>query len=160
MNSWRNRLLTSLALCLALSAPAEARTCSISQITGVDFGAYFPMQAGPLDARGRIRVQCRGRALPGQGNSYTVRISGVVDSTQYGRRMSSGTDQLAYNLFKDAARTEVWGDGTFGMTPLVNVFNNRRFVVIGNHWVYGRIPPMLDPPSGVYNDVVDVTIEF
>lgn len=160
MTAFFRRLLIGLALTLALAAPAEARTCFLWQIAGVAFGNYFPMQAGPLDARGRIRVLCWGRPLPGQGNAYTVRISGVMNSGMYGRLMYSGTDQLEYNLFKDAARTEVWGDGTFGMTPVVNVFNNRRFFVIGNHWVYGRIPPSLDPASGSYNDVVDVTIEF
>ncbi|MBT8440910.1 MAG: spore coat U domain-containing protein [Gammaproteobacteria bacterium] len=152
---------TALALLVGLlfTPAAEARTCFLWQIDGVSFGNYFPMQPGPLDARGRIRVLCWGRASGGQGSSYTVRISGIIAPGPYGRRMNSGGDQLEYNLYKDAARTDVWGDGSFGATPLLNVFGNNQFVV-GNHWVYGRVPPLLDPASGSYNDVVDVTIEF
>ncbi|MFW2404039.1 MAG: spore coat U domain-containing protein [Gammaproteobacteria bacterium] len=153
------KALLAMAVGLLLSTAAEARTCFLRQLDGIAFGNYFPMQPGPLDARGRVRVFCWGRATGGQGNSYTVRISGIVAPGPFGRRMNSGTDQLEYNLYKDAARTDVWGDGSFGATPLVNVFGN-RFVVIGNHWVYGRIPPLLDPAAGSYNDVVDVTIEF
>jgi len=152
-------LFTVLAAGLLLSAAVQARTCSLSRVTGLTFGNYFPMQAAPLDVRGRIRIVCRGRALPGEADSYTIRISGVVDPGMFGRRMTAGGNQLAYNLFKDAARTDIWGDGTFGKTPLVSRFGN-GLVTVGNHWVYGRIPPLLDPGSGVYNDVVDVTIEF
>ena len=154
------RVLVVAVLGLLTGAPAEARTCFLWQVTGVAFGSYLPMQPTPLDARGRVQVLCWGRAQPGQGNSYTIRISGVVDPGIYGRRMMSGTNELEYNLFKDTARTDVWGDGTFGKTPVVHVLNGNRFIVIGNHWVYGRIPPSVDPASGVYNDIVDVTIEF
>ncbi len=152
-------LLACIGLGILLSSPAEARTCSIRQITDVAFGNYFPMQAGPLDARGRIRVFCWGRALPGQGDAYTIRLSGVLEAGMFGRRMNSGANELAYNLFKDAARTDVWGDGTFGATPVVRFLRDSQ-ANVGNHWVYGRIPPLLDPGPGVYSDVVDVTIEF
>lgn len=160
MKSFMKRTVLMLILGILFAATAEARTCFLRQIDGIAFGNYFPMQPGPLDARGRIRVFCWGRATGGQGNSYTVRISGIVAPGPYGRRMNSGGHLLEYNLYKDAARTDVWGDGSFGATPLVNVFRNNRFVVVGNHLVYGRIPPLLDPASGSYNDVVDVTIEF
>jgi len=153
------KLLLVAGIGLLFAAPAHARTCFLRQISGVAFGNYFPMQPGPLDVRGRLRVLCWGRATAGRGNSYTVRISGVVDPGMFGRRMHAGTNQLDYNLFKDAAHTDVWGDGTFGKTPLVNNFNGNRAVVVGNHWVYGRIPPLLDPGSGMDSDVVDVTIE-
>lgn len=153
--------LAALALAWGLlTVSAEARTCFMSQATGVAFGVYLPMQPTPLDVRGRIRVLCWGRADPGQGNSYTIRISGVVDSSMFGRRMYAGTNQLEYNLFKDPARTDVWGDGTFGKTPLVGTINGKGVVAVGNHWIYGRIPPLLAPDSGSYLDVVDVTIEF
>jgi len=154
------KILIVAGIGLLFAAPVNARTCFLSQLNDVAFGNYFPMQPGPLDVRGRLRVLCWGRATPGQGNSYTIRMSGVVDPGMFGRRMYAGTQQLEYNLFKDAAHTDIWGDGTFGKTPLVNNFNRNRFVVVGNHRVYGRIPPLLDPGSGVYNDVVDVTIEF
>lgn len=159
MTACATRVLACVGLGMLLAAPAAARTCSLRQITDVAFGSYFPIQAGPLDARGRIRVSCWGRALPGQGDAYTIRISGVVAPGMFGRRMTSGGNQLVYNLFKDAARTEVWGDGTFGITPVVRVIGN-GFATVGNHWVYGRIPPLLDPAPGIYSDVVDVTIEF
>lgn len=154
-------MLLALLVGAMLPIPATARTCFISQVTGVDFGTYIPIQAASLDIRGRIRVRCTGRGTPGQLEAYTIRISGIIDAGLYGRRMTSGLNQLHYNLFKDAARTDIWGDGSFGMTPLVRIIrNSNRNVVIGNHWVYGRIPPYQNPGGGSYTDIVDVTIEF
>ena len=82
----KNVFVVSAGL-LFLAAEAEARTCFFRQVTGVAFGNYFPMQASPLDVRGRIRVRCEGRASPGQADAYTIRISGVVDAGMFGRRM-------------------------------------------------------------------------
>ena len=128
------------------------------QVTGVAFGTYLPMRPTPLDSNGQLRVLCWGGQNPGQNNFYRVRISGVQDATMFGRRLNSGGNQMEYNLFKDSARTDVWGDGTFGQTPLVQIVNG--WLSIQTHQVYGRIPPLLDPAKGVYLDVVDVTVEF
>jgi len=155
------RVLLVVSVGAMFAMPAAARTCFISQVTSVAFGTYIPIQATPLDVRGRIRVRCTGRATPGQFEAYTIRISGVIEAGLYGRRMQSGGGQLNYNLFKDPARTDIWGDGSFGMTPLVRIIRNSNAnAVIGNHRVYGRIPPFQNPGAGSYTDIVDVTIEF
>lgn len=161
MSRSRRLALLALGVGVLFSMVAEARTCFISQIRGVAFGTYLPIQASPLDVRGRIRVRCEGRATPGQIDAYTVRISGVINAGLYGRQMRSGTQLLDYNLFKDAARTDIWGDGSFGMTPLVRIIRNSNGrVIVGNHPIYGRIPPYQNPGPGAYLDVVDVIIEF
>jgi spore coat protein U-like protein len=71
-------------------------------------------------------------------------------------------ETLGYNLYRDAARSLVWGDGTSGTT-----FPTGRFVFnppsFGNNQqaqftVYGRIPANQNPAAGTYQTVSPVTV--
>lgn len=161
MSKFKQTSVIGMFLVLSMLLPdvAEARTCFFRSVDDIAFGTYTQLQAAPLDVRGSIRVRCEGRANPGQPNSYTIRITGLNNGGLYGRDMLSGINTLQYNLFKDAARTNVWGDGTFGTTPWVETFPNRNRIN-RRHWVYGRIPGGLAPEPGAYSDIVDVIIEF
>jgi spore coat protein U-like protein len=145
---------------LLLASPVQARTCELWQVTGLAFGNYFPMAVGPLDTTSEIRVRCRGRSLPGQQDAYVIRIDGGASTNPQNRYMESGLQQLQYNIYKDAARTSIWGDGTGGPTPLVQPIPGNRNAFNQRHTVYGRIFPLQDPGGGTYSDIVTVTIEF
>jgi spore coat protein U-like protein len=70
-------------------------------------------------------------------------------------RHSSKSDLLNYNLFTDAARSAVWGDGTQGTSTLSSkVQRNKPWVAT----VYGRIPAGQNVPVGLYSDTLTVTI--
>jgi spore coat protein U-like protein len=72
--------------------------------------------------------------------------------------MVKGAEALAYNLFTDAARTSVWGDGTSGTSVYsrANPPNNSNV----NLTVYGQIPPGQDVSAGTFSDTVSATINF
>lgn len=65
--------------------------------------------------------------------------------------------QLDYNLYRDSARTEIWGDGLSGTYyqdipvggTLVNLFT-----------VYGRIPASQSVSAAAYTDLITVTVEY
>jgi spore coat protein U-like protein len=59
--------------------------------------------------------------------------------------------QLAYNLYKDASRLLVWGDGGGGVS------SNGTNVDLT---VYGRIPGAQNVQANVYVDSVTVTVAF
>lgn len=148
-------LLMLLSLMFAESAYAfHNRFCFIRSFP-VSFGNYMPATPVPVDSTGRIRVLCIGG---GSGSSYTLSIDSGSSGDTANRIMQFGAGQLAYNLYKDPARTRIWGDGTGGPTPLVQPANS--FFLIRNVPVYGRAFANQDPAPGLYSDTVFVTIEF
>ena len=143
---------------LLVAAPAMAApNCSISA-TPVAFGTYDVFATGPTDSLGTITYRCTG-----MGNSNTVTID--LDTGWWGsvaqRRMARfywfGLEYLPYNLYLDAARTTVWGDGTTAQHYGPVQPPNGRDV---NVTIYGRIPPRQDVSAGTYFDTVTVTINF
>jgi spore coat protein U-like protein len=76
--------------------------------------------------------------------------------------MSSGPSRLNYNLYRDASRGQVWGDGT-ASTGVVNAtmrFNFFQFSNSASHNAYGRIPAGQSANPGSYADNIVVTITF
>lgn len=148
-------LLMLLSVVFADSAYAfHNRFCFIRSFP-VSFGNYTPATPVPVDSTGRIRVLCIGGAT---GSFYTLNIDSGSSGNTANRTMQFGGNQLVYNLYKDPARTQLWGDGTGGATPLVQPVNS--FFIVRNVRVYGRLFANQDPVPGVYSDTVFVTIEF
>ncbi len=100
------RCLFSAAGLLASAASAQAATCTVSATSGA-FGTHTFLVASPSDSTGSITVSCDA------GASYSLGILGGFTGT-FTRAITSGSNRLAYNLFTDATRTVVWGDGTAG----------------------------------------------
>ena len=109
MKVGRARQAMSLLLAIALLLPgiANAINCTIT-LNPLSFGMYTPAGTVPLDAVSDITVRCV--AQPG---SYSVSIGPGFSGNQLLRTMlAGGADILNYNLFRDPARTQIWGDGT------------------------------------------------
>ncbi len=139
----------------AVAALAVAQTtppsCAYAFLTGLVFGDYDPLganAAAPLDVSGQIQYQCKGGARP------VVTLSAGDGGAFQPRRLSQGADSLAYNLYRDAGRTEVWGDGTAG-TVTVSAGTGRVTLV-----VYGRIFPGQAAAAGDFADTVIATLNF
>ena len=71
--------------------------------------------------------------------------------------MGSGSDFLNYSLYKDAARTQVWGTGLAGGTTLTYNSASKNSVAIT---VYGTVPQAQDVTVGAYTDTVVATINY
>ena len=119
----RVRLLLLLVLVLhaGLGAAATATTtftvsgtvvptCAISAAP-LNFGAAIP---NPINAN--IDVTSTVTATCSAGAPYTIAMSvGMgAGATYSGRRLTAGANGLTYNLYTDAGRTSIWGDGTGG----------------------------------------------
>jgi spore coat protein U-like protein len=133
---------------LALLAPlegAEAATCT-AQPTAVAFGSYDTLDPSALDGVGEVTVQCDA------DTAFTIDLgsgTGTVDQ----RIMSGATGTLNYNLYTDAARTALWGDGISGSDVSASGTNVTTTV-------YGRIPGLQNVGAGSYSDTVTVTITY
>ena len=73
--------------------------------------------------------------------------------------MASGSNTLNYNLYRDAARTTIWGDGSGG-TSFFQVSVLPLLPTSGTVTVYGRIPALQDAHTGSYSDSIVATITF
>lgn len=149
--------LVRIAVCAAVVllagvSRAEAARCSVST-TPMVFGAYNVFAASPVDSTATISYRCNGGA-----ENVLVTISQGQSPTFLPRQLGKGTERLAFNLFRDAARTSVWGDFTGGTSAHIDVNppNNKDVDVT----VFGRIPPGQDISAGSYTDTVTVVVYF
>ena len=156
-------LRTSLLLCALVAAgvtpTADAATATtilpvtatvlatcIVVATPLIFGNY---SAAQVDAQAALTVTCT------LGTPFVVRLDAGAGATIAARQLSFGANTLAYSLYRDAARTQNWGqtDGTdtaSGTGALLPVILN----------VYGRIPAGQFSAPGAYIDTVGVTVVY
>jgi spore coat protein U-like protein len=132
---------------LGSTAHSQAATCTVSA-TGVAFGTQTFLVTSPSDSTGSITVDCDAVA------AYSIGILGGNASTS-ARVMTAGGYQLGYNLYTDATRAIVWGDGSAGSARVSSAGTEG-----GTHTVYGRIPAKQNVPAGSYSDSLIVRVEF
>ena len=148
----RGPRLAAITVALILALPAIcAADCSITT-TGVNFGPYNVFDTAPVDSTGSVRYQCSGNTP-----SFTIAIGLGSSPTFAMRTLRNGSEALNYNLYLDAARTSIWGEGTSG-TALFTVANPSGKAV--SLTIFGRIPAGQDVAAGSYSDSIVVTIQF
>lgn len=136
--------------------PVSARAvCEVRNVVGLNFLNYTSTSAVPLDAAGSITFRCTIIQLtpvtidlsPGNSNNYVTR-----------QMHGPSSSKLDYNLFLDAARLVVWGNG-LGITsrygPVLPLLGLDITVPI-----YGRVPAQQSVAAGAYSDTLVVTVNF
>lgn len=143
-------LLAALAAAAALATGQAGGPCTVRSATGVAFGAYDPIGANattPRDATGQLRYRCR-RAGP------LVSLSAGGGGSFQPRQLRQGGRTLGYNLYRDAGRTQIWGDGTPGTFTLLGQPGNRTLAI------HGRVFPGQAAAAGSYADTIVATLNF
>ena len=148
------RLLVMLAMVIGTlyASDAHAQACTISA-TSVNFGTYNVFNGSDVDSTGTVTYRCNGSA-----HNITVGLTQGASATFNPRKMQKGAEVLNYNLFVDASRTSIWGDGTSGTSQyqIGNPPNNTNV----NLTVYGRVPAGQDVSAGSFSDTVTAVINF
>jgi len=149
-------LWLSAALALVCASPARGviGSCTVSAV-GVAFGVYTPLQAAPLDVNGTINIACTG--VHGR-NTVTIDLSTGLSNSYVNRTLSTGTATLNYNLYYDAAYTQVWGNGTGGSVQGSTTI--RRRAPNASLPIYGSVAALQDPAPGSYTDTITVTVNY
>lgn len=159
-NSSRHRLRSGSALAAVLGAvlfpgDASAINCQI-RLNPIDFGIYRPLQVAPLDVIGTITVRCM--AQPG---SYGVTIGPGGAGDFLARTLTNGAGGvLMYNLYRDPARAQIWGDGSPSTFIVAGARTSPGRPTVTDHPVYGRIFAGQAPDPGTYVDNLLVTVLF
>lgn len=152
--------LAAACVAVALCDPSPARAakpgrCTIGAVTALAFGPYDPIDLAPRDSTATVSWDCPGAS----GSAVRVELSQGQGGDATSRALRWGGELLRYDLYLDAARTRVWGDGlTRGeVGPLAP--QNVNGVWVGT--VFGRIFPGQDVAAGgPYTDTVQVTFQF
>lgn len=134
------------------STGSVAGDCVISA-TNIDFG-QVGLLAGAINTTGVITTTCT------KTTAYTLSMNAGTGAgaSLPSRKLtrSGGADTITYALYRDAARTQVWGDGTAGSTTVTGTGTG----VAQTATVYGTIPAQAAPKPGTYNDTITVTVTF
>ncbi|MBL8511491.1 MAG: spore coat protein U domain-containing protein [Betaproteobacteria bacterium] len=141
-----------------------AFNCTVTATTGLPFGTYNPLSTTDLDVNPVIRVSCTLQSNPRpQAVSYSIALNkGSTAATFNPRQMALGAERLNYNIYTNAARTTIWGDGTSGTTAVTGTFtlNTIGGTSNRNHTMRARIPQGQDVAAGNYTDTVTITLTF
>lgn len=124
--------------------------CAITA-TNLAFGTYDTTAATALDGVSSVSVNCT------SGQAYNVKMGVGTNGggTVLTRQMANGAQRLNYSLFRDAARTQNWGE-TNGTDTIASAGTG----VAQTYQVFGRIPAGQVVTAGAYADTMTVTVEY
>lgn len=145
-----------LAVPLSVSAASTTTTfnstitinasCTVSA-SNVAFGSVSAT-ATNVDSTGGLTVRCT------SGTSYTVSL-GQGSNFSTTRRMADGNSNfVAYELYRDSARTQTWGANS-GVDTLASTGTGADQSIT----IYGRVPSA-NQAAGSYTDAVLVTVTW
>lgn len=166
MKTWCLLLLATLAWFGCAPDARAAESCTVSA-TGVAFGAYDPRTGAPLNALGSMTVVCQGNEIP-----VTITLTTGSSNTYANRTMRNGAEVMSYNLYLDAARTIVFGNGTGGSQSSTCITGRATSGIgctgsnpggLGRQFVrpiHGQIPGSQDVGGGTYSDTIFYTVTF
>src|SRR5262245_20367523 len=124
LRKWLFIALLATAAIAGLSFSALA-VCSLSN-TSISFGNYDVFSTSPLATNGSIICRC---GYADRNISISLDKGGAASFNP--RRMLKGSEALNYNLYLDAARTIIWGDGTGGtQTYFINNPPNNQDITV------------------------------
>jgi len=122
--------------------------CRIMAISHLDFGTLSAPLSSTHDQSASVALQCPA------GTQWQVDL-GSGNHHASARRMASGSGYVAYQLYRNAARTQLWGSTVGGGT--VSGTSTGALTTVP---IYGRIPIQGGVTTGVYTDTVILTLSY
>lgn len=125
--------------------------CKLTSATDLAFGPAGVLQSA-VNTTSAIGVQCTNTT------PYNVGLDAGAGSgaTVTTRKMtSSGGGTVNYQIFRDASRTQNWGN-TVNTDTLSGTGNG----AVQSLTVYGTVPAQTTPAAGAYTDTVQITVTY
>ncbi|MFT3726180.1 MAG: spore coat U domain-containing protein [Hyphomonadaceae bacterium] len=149
---------------LASAGPASAScvgvkcTCSVTGNT-ISFGSYAPTAPGDVKVAADISVTCKAFVLG--VISYEIQLGPGIYGTLSDRKMSNGASLLSYNIYTNAARTIIWGDGAGGTGVVGDSYllalNATRTETVS---MYAKLGAGQNVSAGSYSDTIVATVVY
>jgi spore coat protein U-like protein len=124
----------------ALSQAAES--CSFN-VSPMHFGQIDTLSGGDVLGAAAVNVSCAGGMPMMKVLVCPALNAGTGGADSAWRRMQVGTNELNYQLYTDAARTQVWGSTTWpygGQVPGYVVTLGSTGTGAGTFPIYGKVP--------------------
>jgi spore coat protein U-like protein len=164
LRRWPGPVFAALVGSLFLAPGATRAADCTATATSVQFGTYDTSSPLPADSTGALTITCTYVPSTDRTVLYTVALSSGNGLSPVLRWLAYGNYRLYYNLYTDAGRSQVWGDGTGGSVLASGSLKVGPGVGNGTrsntHTVYGRIAPQQDAASGNYGDTIILTLTF
>lgn len=149
----------SLILAISFSTSAHSASCNFLNVGGtlVDFDITSVSIQQDYDAVGMLRLQCTDAILP--NIPVTISVDEGSSNSFVSRTLVNGPSSITYNMYTDALRQNVFGDGSAGSnTSTIGMLCVNS--VECNVPIYGRIDGGQAGMAGQYSDDILVTAEF
>ena len=157
-SSWSGFAIAfALLLLSTLVHPAATEAaitgCSVSS-SGIVFSPYDSQTKAAVDGAGTISVTCTGS---GTTNTVSLTLTGGNGGTCTGRRMTSGANNLTYQVYRNAGRSNAFCDGSNRLTFNISFAAGSPQTVVQT--MYGRVTAAQNPVySPSYTDSLAVTL--
>ncbi len=125
--------------------------CTITATT-LNFGTNPGVITANIDNQNTISVTCT------NSTPWTITLSTGSAAVYNPRTMLLAAAAVNYNIYRDAARLEVWGDPAVDATTFA-VTGTGNGVAQPNTG-FGRVPPQPAPGPGTYTDTITATVTF
>lgn len=118
------------------------------------FGTYDPLAVNavqPADASAVVSVTCTRNTSAALSFDFGLHAASAGDRAMKG----PGPEPLQYQIYRDSARSQVWGSGGEAMQLLSKgITQPQQFTV------FGRIPPQQEIEPGAYSDALTAAVDF
>ncbi|UFS62424.1 spore coat U domain-containing protein [Sulfurimonas sp. HSL-3221] len=122
--------------------------CNFNSVNDLSFGDYDPNTGTGLSAESTFNIRCT------KNTDYTLALDAGGNSDRTMSGSATNTDTLAYELYQDAAHSQVW-DATNTVTGTATGFASDI-----TQTVYGNIPSSQDVLPDSYTDTVTITVSY
>lgn len=129
------------AALLGGTALSQAETCTFN-VQPMHFGQIDTLSGGDVLGAAAVNVSCAGGMPMMKVLVCPMLNAGTGGADSAWRRMASGTNELNYQLYTDAARTQVWGSTTWpygGQVPGYVVTLGSTGTGAGTFPIYGKV---------------------
>jgi spore coat protein U-like protein len=123
-------------------------SCTVSA-SDHDFGNVGGFLDASHDGTSAISLRCT------NGAAWQVGLDNGQHASETTRRMSGAGGLVTYELYRDNARNQRWGN-TEGSDRVLGTGTGTT----QNLTVYGRVPAQAARPAGLYTDVVTVSVTY
>jgi spore coat protein U-like protein len=142
--------VTTGARQFAVNVTATISSLCLVSASNLNFGSQGVLAAN-VDQTTTIQVQCTNTTPYNIGLNAGTGTGASVTT----RKMTSGGNTINYSLYRDAARSQVWGT-TIG----TNTSSATGSGATQSHTVYGRVAPQATPAPSTYSDTITVTVTY
>ncbi len=160
--AWRIWLPALLLVAAALLPQrAAATTTCTAQATAVSFGTLS--DTAVTDATAQILVTCQTGAISVLGTIYVRMCLNIGEGAQGAglgitprRMLNPLNDSLGFQLYRDSARSLIWGSALSGSTPLQVDLTYSSLATggsgTGTYTIYARVPLQSGIATGAYQN--------